>query len=128
MRSPAEVAENVAAGTRAPLTGEEKRLVELVQKSLEGLGEEFCTACGYCQPCPEGVGVPGIFTLWNMQRGYGADSYTKLEYLKMREGRHWADYRGRSAEHCTECGECEEKCPNSLPVREMLKQAHRELT
>ena len=128
MKSPQEVEVNVAAGTKAPLTDEESRRVELGQGLLSDLGEDFCTACGYCQPCPEGVGVPGIFTLWNMQRGYGADSYTKLEYLKMREQRHWADYRGRSAEHCVECGECEERCPNSLPIREMLKTAHRELT
>ena len=128
MQSAAEVAENVAAGTRAPLTGEEKRLVELVQGALAKLGEDFCTGCGYCMPCPEGVGIPGIFALLNMQRAYGSDSYTKLEYLKMREQRHWADYRGKSAEACVECGECEEKCPNSIPIREMLKTAHEELT
>jgi len=128
MQSAAEVAENVAAGTKAPLTDEEKRLVEAVQKALENLGEDFCTGCGYCMPCPEGVGIPSIFTLWNMQRGYGADTYTKLEYLKIREQRHWADYGGKSAEACIECGECEEKCPNSLPIREMLKKAHDDLS
>jgi len=127
MKSPDEVAENVAAGTKAPLTGDEKRLVELVQKALENLGEDFCTGCGYCLPCPEGVGISSIFTIWNMQRGYGADSYTKLEYKKIREQRHWADYPGKSAEECVECGECEPKCPNSIPIREALKQAHQDL-
>ena len=61
-------------------------------------------------------------------RGYGASGYPQLEYRKMREQLHWADYRGKSAEHCVECGECEEKCPNDLPIIADLKQAHEDLT
>jgi predicted aldo/keto reductase-like oxidoreductase len=129
MTSVAEVEENVQAGAvEGPLVAEEERLVAAVQERLKGLGENFCTACGYCQPCPEGVGIPNIFTLWHMLRGYGAEGYPKLEYLKMREQRHWADYRGKSAEHCVECGRCEEKCPNKLPVVADLKRAHEDLT
>jgi predicted aldo/keto reductase-like oxidoreductase len=26
------------------------------------------------------------------------------------------------AESCTECGECEEKCPYELPIRDMIKE------
>jgi predicted aldo/keto reductase-like oxidoreductase len=28
-----------------------------------------------------------------------------------------------SARNCIECGECEEKCPYHLPIREMLKES-----
>ena len=73
------------------------------------------------------IGIPNIFTLWNMLRGYGAEGYPQLEYLKMQEQRHWADYRGKSAEHCTECGQCEETCPNHLPIIDDLKRAHADL-
>jgi predicted aldo/keto reductase-like oxidoreductase len=31
----------------------------------------------------------------------------------------------KNAEDCAECGECEEKCPYELPIREMLKEKHR---
>ena len=30
-------------------------------------------------------------------------------------------------EKCTECGECEEKCPQNIAIRERLKEAHRAL-
>ena len=124
-----DVEENVAAGAEEmPLSPVEAEMVALIQKRLAGLGDQFCTGCEYCQPCPEGVGIANILKLWNMMRGYGAAEYPKLEYLKMREQRHWADYRGKSVDDCAECGECEDKCPEKLPIREDLKQAHADLT
>jgi hypothetical protein len=31
---------------------------------------------------------------------------------------------GRNASECIECGECEEKCPQKVPIVEQLKKAH----
>jgi len=129
MTSVAEVEENVAAGdSEGPLNDAEADLVETIQTALKGLGETFCTGCGYCMPCPEGVGIPGIFQLWNMMRGYGDADYPRNEYRKMLNQLHWAEYRGRTADHCIECHQCEEQCPNRLPVVADLKQAHADLT
>ena len=129
MTAVGDVEENVEAGaTDSPLTPAETEMVAMIQKRLAGLGDTFCTGCEYCQPCPHEVGIANVFKLWNMMRGYGAVDYPKMEYLKMREQRHWADYRGQSVDECAECGECEEKCPEKLPVREHLKQAHADLT
>ena len=29
-----------------------------------------------------------------------------------------------NADDCSDCGECESRCPYKLPIREMLKEAH----
>ena len=129
MTLPEEVEENARAGEEdAPLSEAERRLTGFIREKTTALGEKFCTSCGYCQPCPHDVNIPGIFRLWNLMRGYGSDGYSKLEYQKLREQRHWADFPGASAENCVECGECEEKCPENLPIMEDLKRAHADLT
>ena len=129
MTRPEEVEENARAGGRdAPLNEAERRMAADIREKTTALGEKFCTSCGYCQPCPHEVNIPGIFRLWNLMRGYGSSGYSKLEYQKLREQRHWADFPGASAENCVECGECEEKCPEGLPIMEDLKRAHADLT
>lgn len=129
MTTPEEVDENTAIGEQdGPLTGPETVLVEAIQEATVALEKPFCTSCGYCMPCPEQVNIPGIFRLWNIMRGYGNAEYSKLEYLKIQEQRHWADFPGKSADHCIECGTCEERCPENLPIIENLKQAHLDLS
>ena len=32
------------------------------------------------------------------------------------------------ADECIECGNCEKECPYDLPIREMLKEVHTDLT
>jgi len=129
MIDPEEVVENARAGeTGDPLTETEKRLVDLIQKKAAGLGKKFCTSCGYCMPCPEDVNIPGTFRLWNIMRGYGCSNYSRIEYGKLCKETHWADFPGKSAEYCVECGQCEEKCPEKLSIIADLKQARADLT
>lgn len=82
------------------------------------LGEEFCRRCDYCQPCPNSVPIPKILWLSNYHRRYGdRDPWIEEDYMALE-----IDATG-----CQECGECEQKCPYDLPIRAMLKEAHREL-
>ncbi|MCK5801647.1 MAG: aldo/keto reductase [Lentisphaeria bacterium] len=129
MTTPEEVDENVRAGDDdGPLSETERELADFLQERTQRLEKPFCTSCGYCLPCPQEVNIPGIFKLWNILRGYGNKDYSKLEYQKMREQRHWADFPGKSAEACVECGACEKRCPENLPIIEHLKRAHTQLT
>ena len=129
MASPEEVDENIVAGTTGkPLTAQEQELVEFVRHKTTALEKRFCTGCHYCEPCPFEVNISGIFRLWNLMRGYGSAAYSKMEYKKLQIQGYWADFPGKSAEHCVACGKCEKKCPESLPIIEDLKRAHADLT
>lgn len=129
MASPEEVEENALAGaTDGALTETEQHLVALIRERTRGLGERFCTSCGYCMPCPQEVNIPGIFRLWNLMRGYGSATYSALEYGKMGQNSPWADFSGQPASACVACGACESKCPENLPIIADLKRAHADLS
>jgi len=35
---------------------------------------------------------------------------------------------GKQVDACIECGECEEKCPQNIQIKDQLKEAHRALS
>ncbi|MFA7467023.1 MAG: aldo/keto reductase [Desulfotomaculaceae bacterium] len=110
-----QVDQNAAVGADLrPLTGSER---ETLEKLAAQLGSTFCRRCEYCQPCPQGVDIPTVFLL----DGY----FTRYELQDWARER----YRGLkvTAQECVECGECEEKCPYSLPIRAMLAEAQTRL-
>lgn len=111
MDSVQQVEENaVLAGEAQPLNWEEQ---QALKEETDKLGEAFCRRCEYCKPCPQDIDIPGIFLL----EGYYS-RYDLKDWAKER-------YRGLSskADACIECGQCEEKCPYSLPIRRMMANA-----
>ncbi|HHW28051.1 MAG TPA: aldo/keto reductase [Syntrophomonadaceae bacterium] len=115
MDSLEQVEENAAVGNeRKPLTDQEQEeLAQLVEK----LGTSFCRRCEYCLPCQQGIDIPSVFLF----DGY----YTRYDLKDWAIGRYQA--LKVKADSCVECGECEERCPYNLPIREMLKDAARRL-
>jgi len=79
-----------------------------------------CTGCAYCMPCPSGVNIPRIFSVWN-----DAVRYEHLE--GGRRGYAFLTRDGGSADNCVECGACEAACPQHLPIIESLKEAKKAL-
>lgn len=116
------VVENVACAERAgksALTAEERAVIDRVRKAYEGLAPIPCTDCQYCMPCPNGVLIPRIFEMYNE-----AFMFDDVRVPRFR-------YRGptglkeeQRADKCTECGTCEELCPQGIPIVEWLKKAH----
>jgi hypothetical protein len=74
------------------------------------VGTRFCRRCQYCMPCPEGVQIATVMN---------ARSFWK-RFPRERFAGGWIAEAMYSARDCVECGECEEKCPYHLPIREML--------
>ncbi len=88
---------------------------------LKATADLYCTACGYCKPCPAEIDIPRVFGLYNRGRVYGMWESARGEYASMPTDTWW---RAPHADVCTECGGCEEKCPQKIPIRKQLAEAH----
>ncbi len=120
------VEENAAiASNTQPLSDEEKLHLEEQTKENERLSGLYCTGCKYCMPCPQNVNIPEIFTLMNYHRVYKLTDYARGEYAQIGKV-DWRKYNNAAA--CVDCGLCEQKCPQKLPIREQLKETHKTLS
>lgn len=116
------VEENVQAASRNVQLSEEEK--EQLIRSLEEkkkLADLYCTGCNYCLPCPQQVDIPRNFSLVNYYRVYDLKDYAKKTYQDFGSGFLKDKY---DASHCVECGLCESKCPQHLPIIRQLKEAH----
>ena len=107
-----------------PLSAEELGKLDAMVRENERLADLYCTGCQYCMPCPEGINIPEIFSFMNYHRVYQITDFAKAAYAEIGT-LPWKMYKNASA--CSECGQCETKCPQSLPIREQLKETHRVL-
>ena len=71
-------------------------------------------------PCPNGVNIPGVFSVWNNVSLYDMDPSTNWDLRRIRENNNGAD-------HCIGCGACEAACPQHLSIIESLQTAWTEL-
>jgi len=111
MASRDQVAENVAAlaDPGPPSAGE----LQALRESVANLGERFCRRCQYCLPCPQGINIPQVFICATTATWRGEPERARSMYERLMT----------PASDCTECGECEERCPYLIPIREMLAEA-----
>jgi uncharacterized protein len=80
----------------------------------ERLDGGICTTCGYCQPCPQGVKIPRYMGEHLNWKGFGLRQWAQNAIRRVPEDQNLA--------HCNECGECEDKCPAGLPIRDRLHE------
>ena len=79
----------------------------------EELGTRFCRRCEYCQPCQQEIPISLLMTFPTMVKRLPPEWYLKSPFMPgLLE----------KATECTECGECEDRCPYQLPIREMIKE------
>jgi predicted aldo/keto reductase-like oxidoreductase len=117
--SVAHVEDAVPVSDMPPMSDSQRRAIAERMDELQGRADSFCTSCGYCQPCPQGVKIPAILCRLARCRVYGSLAFERDGYAHMKEGR---------ADACTECDECLEKCPQKLNIIEELKAAHKLLS
>ena len=104
------------------LTGADHAMLAQVVKAINGKMKVGCTGCGYCMPCPKGVDIPGTFAAWNRY-------HTESKFAGLKEYFMCTTLRSNSAaaSNCIGCGKCEKHCPQHIAIRDMLKQAKKDL-
>ena len=128
MNSMDMVAENAATGGKEePLTAAERQNVLDALEETKNLSDLYCTGCGYCMPCPNDVDIPGNFSAMNYYKVWGLEEHAREQYKRL--GRKKKNRRDETsveawAAACLECGECEPKCPQDIPIIEQLKETH----
>ena len=100
------------------LSSQEINVYKEIKKLYESKMKVICTGCSYCLLCPSGVYIPAVFNLYN--------STFSMDDPAVGKERYKSDFSGdwKDASKCTECGECEEKCPQGISISEHLKKAH----
>jgi predicted aldo/keto reductase-like oxidoreductase len=120
-----QVIENLESASRsgpATLTEEELAILSRVREQYLAIGFIGCTGCRYCVPCPEDVAIPEILALYNQHYARRGDPDAQQE-ITTKYGETVPPEYG--AERCVKCGECEDKCPQQLPIRNLLTRAAR---
>ncbi len=116
------VEENIDTASRPePLSQIEHDKIKATTEELKALAQLYCTNCGYCMPCPHDVNIPANFQLMNYYRVYDLKDYAREVYQKMEDGERFVP-QGKTAEHCIECGECLDKCPQNIEIIDQLKE------
>ncbi|MBE5794354.1 MAG: aldo/keto reductase [Clostridiales bacterium] len=125
MSSEEMLQENIRVAQEAgvgEITPEDRRLYGEVVQIINESVRVGCTGCGYCQPCPKGVDIPGVFAALN--RWYGEDQHGAFaDYLKCTTFRKNVTGAG----NCIGCGKCESHCPQGISIRQELAEAQRVL-
>ena len=121
MNSVEMVQENcrIASDAKADsFTEEDFELVEQVKNIISESELVGCTGCRYCMPCPKGVDIPALFRCYNMT-ALESKSAARFEYAQTVGLKDEPAF----ATQCIGCGKCEQHCPQSIPIREMIKKA-----
>ena len=117
-----QVEENLEIAGRAEagvMTDADLEIIDQVRKAYRGIRPVKCTACQYCMPCPNNVDIPTCFQMYDDAMMYN-DTWTG----QFRYNDSFGIDQERRADKCTECGECLEKCPQSIQIPDWLKKVH----
>ena len=89
------------------LTDTEKDYTPIIQHVRSSF-QERCVYCNHCQPCPVNIDVAAVHRCLDIARLNPSNIPQKVQ----------ADYEALAAHggDCITCGNCEKKCPFSVPV------------
>lgn len=102
------------------LSDKEKDFIKTIQGSKKIKDMIPCNECDYCEDCPSDIPISRIFKSHNYLMLTGMEGPAKWQYSLI------GKYDNNSkADQCSECGQCEEACPQNIEIIEELKKAHK---
>lgn len=104
-----------------PMTAEEEAILQEVTADLQSIHAVPCTRCEYCLPCPKGVKIPTVFSIYN--------NYKKTEnlaFLKMQYNNERLILASERAHACVGCKLCMKECPQQIQIPTWLRQIDKE--
>lgn len=109
-----QVEENLEYAKRSSVgmaTEQDKEVVKEAKRVFDSMALVGCTGCRYCMPCPFGLDIPKIFSLYNMTAAHREeDARAEYEALEKKAG------------DCRSCHHCEKECPQMIKVSEVMKE------
>ena len=119
MSTEKQLDDNLAYASRSRIGMLEDSSREMYRKA----GEIFntmalvkCTHCEYCLPCPAGIRIPEVFSIYNGSVTEGMDT-AKKKYAQLE----------KKADECIRCGRCEKACPQHIGISAMMLDIGEEL-
>ncbi len=114
-------AQGAAAVEKGPLPPEsEARLLAGLNELYQSIDlRHLCTGCRYCGECPQRIHIPEVLELYTNLRipSLAAEARSAL-------AEKWtAGVDGYDPAACVACGQCEQKCPNKLPISQLMTAA-----
>ncbi len=123
MNSMDQVKENIEIFNDAQpgkMTEAEMQLIDQVRNVYKSRIRVQCTGCGYCEPCPEGVGIPAVISAYNTAAIYNQEDITSQEYKMLLD-------QNKGGDRCVRCGKCVEACPQNIDIPAVMEKAHQSL-
>lgn len=112
------VEQNIDAAEDGALSETEYETLDQLLQETYRLAELYCTGCGYCMPCKQGVDIPARFEAMNYFKVYGLEEHARGLYGDIRACERNTAEGGK----CVECRECEDRCPQTIPIVDQLKK------
>lgn len=103
------------------LTGRENlidRVASIDEINLEGA----CTACGYCDDCPQDIYIPAFMQVYNNKLVLKKSVKQLVRDLRFESSWGGANVKKGKAGECIACGNCEKACTQHLNIIERLKE------
>jgi uncharacterized protein len=118
-----QMIDNVVYASRSAvgcMTADDLETVVQARREYEALTPAPCTACGYCMPCPNGVDIPRNLGILNSGVMYDNLADARKRYRSFMRDQN----ESILADNCIACLDCEEQCPQNIPISEWMPYLH----